>query len=61
MPECGRMEIQPRLLHQPTKVDVNRASETVPARKSLFLLALDVPERVRDVLEIEPNTTFQQV
>jgi hypothetical protein len=39
-----------------TKVDVNRASETVSARKSLLQLTLDVPERVGIVVEVEPNT-----
>src|SRR5262249_5345742 len=61
LPERGRMEIQPGLRHQLTEVDVNRTSETVPDRKSLLLHALDVPESVRDVLEIKSNTTLEQV
>jgi hypothetical protein len=54
------MEVQPRLLDQSAKVDVNRTSDTIPHCGSLFLVALDVPKSVRDVLEIETDTTFQQ-
>jgi hypothetical protein len=54
------MEVQSMMLHQRTKIDVNRASETVPARKTLFLLTLDVPERIADVMQVELDTAFQQ-
>src|SRR5262249_52149690 len=43
LPKRSRMEIQSGLLLQRAKIDVDRASDAVPARQSLFLLALDVP------------------
>src|SRR6266404_5682659 len=55
------MEIQPLLADQRAKIDVHRSPESVPTRKSLFLLALDVPKRIADVLKIETHTALQQV
>ena len=60
LPECGRMEIQSVLTDQRTQVDVHRSTETIPTREPLFLLTLNVPERVADVLEVEPHTAFEQ-
>ena len=54
------MEIQSLLTDQRTQVDVHGSPESVPTRESLFLLTLNVPERVADVLEVEPHTTFEQ-
>src|ERR1700730_3804748 len=55
------MEIQPLLADQRAKIDVYRSPKSVPTGKSLFLLALEVPERIADVLKIESHGTLQQV
>jgi hypothetical protein len=55
------MEIQPALTDQRAKIDVHRPPEAVPARKALFLLALEVPQGIADVLKIEFDTAFGQV
>ena len=47
------MKIQSLLTDQLAKIDVYRSPESVPARESLFLLALEIPERIADVLKIE--------
>jgi hypothetical protein len=52
------MEIQSVLTNQRTQVDVHGSPESVPTRESLFLFTLDIPERVADVLEVEPYTAF---
>jgi hypothetical protein len=54
------MEIQSLLANQRAKIDVHRSSESVPARKSLLLLALEIPEGVADVLKIEIYSALQQ-
>ena len=54
------MEVQPLLTDQRTQVDVHRSPESIPTCEALFLLTVDVPERVADVLEVEPYTAFQQ-
>jgi len=55
------MEVQPLLTDQRAKIDVHRPAESVPTRESLFLLALEIPERIADVLKIEFHTAFQQM
>ena len=60
LPECCRMEIQSLLTDQRTQVDVHRAPKPIPTRESFFLLTLNVPERVADVLEVKPHTAFEQ-
>jgi hypothetical protein len=53
------MEIQSRLANQCTEIDVYRSPESVPTRESFFLLALDVPQGIADVLKIEFHTTLE--
>src|SRR5260221_779258 len=55
------MEVQTVLASQRAKIDVHRSPESVPARKSLSLLALEIPEGIADVLKIEFHTAFQQM
>jgi len=54
------MEVQPVLTDQRTEIDIHGSPEPIPTRESLLLLTLDVPERIADVLEVEPYTAFQQ-
>jgi hypothetical protein len=54
------MEIQTVFTDQRTQVDVHRSTETIPTREPFFLLTLNVPKRVADVLEVEPHTAFEQ-
>jgi hypothetical protein len=54
------MEIQPLLTDQFPEIDVHCSAEAIPTRKSLRLHALDVPERVADVLKIEAYAALQQ-
>ena len=42
------------------EVDIYRSPKPVPACKSLFLLALDVPQRIAYVLKIESHTSLEQ-
>ena len=60
LPECRPMEIQSGPIRQRTKIDIHRTSETVPACKSLFLFALDVRQRIADILKIESDSSFPQ-
>ena len=54
------MEIQTTLTDQRAKIDVHCSAKSVPTRESLLLLALDVPERIADVLKIEFHAALQQ-
>jgi len=54
------MEIQTLLTDQRTEIDVYGSAESVPTRESFLLLTLNVPERVANVLEVEPHTMFEQ-
>jgi hypothetical protein len=54
------MKIQPRLFRQRTEIDVHRPTKTIPARKTLFLFARDIGERIADVLKIETDTASFQ-
>jgi hypothetical protein len=54
------MKIQSLLTDQLTQVDVDRSPKAIPTRKSLRLHALDVGERVADVLKIEFHPTLFQ-
>ena len=54
------MEIQSLLTDQRAEIDVHRSPESVPTCKALRLLALDVRERIADVLKIEFHAAFQQ-
>src|SRR6202166_5384258 len=54
------MEIQSLLTDQHTQVYVHGSPKPIPTRESFLLLTLNVPERVADVLEVEPHTTFEQ-
>jgi hypothetical protein len=54
------MEIQFLLTDQLTKIDVHGSAEAIPTRKSLVPLALDVPERIADILKIEFDAVLFQ-
>jgi hypothetical protein len=54
------MEVQPVLTGQRAKVDIYGSPESVPTGKSPLLLALDIPERIADVLKIEFHSTLQK-
>ena len=45
---------------QCAEIDVDRAAEAVPACKTFRLYTLEIPERIRNVLEIEADAAFQQ-
>jgi len=55
------MKIQSGLTQQSTKVDVNGASDAVPTHKPIISVAMDVREIIADVLEIEPDASFEQI
>jgi hypothetical protein len=55
------MEIPTGLVHQRAKIDVNRPSDTIPTYKALIAIALDVRERIADVLQIESYASFEQI
>src|ERR1700720_3778889 len=54
------MEIQPLHTGQRTEIDIYRSAKPVPTCQSLFLLALDVPEGIAYVLEIESHAALKQ-
>src|SRR5258707_15700707 len=60
LPEPSRMEIPPLLTDERAKIDVHCPSESVPARESLFLHALEIPEGIADVLKMETHTAILQ-
>src|SRR6267143_1984454 len=60
LPERCHVEIQPLHTGQRTKINIDGSAEPVPTRESTALLALDVPERVADVLQIESDATLEQ-
>jgi hypothetical protein len=43
---------------QRAKIDVHGSAESVPTCESLFLLALEIPEGIADVLKIEVHSTL---
>src|SRR6267378_8550340 len=58
--ESGRVEIQPVLPGQLTKIDVDGRAEAVPRPKFRVLLTLEAPEGVADILEVESHATLLQ-
>jgi hypothetical protein len=48
------------LADQRAEINVYRPSKPVPAREPIFLCSIEVRERVRDALEIDPNTAFRK-
>jgi hypothetical protein len=54
------VEVQSVLPGQRTKIDVDGRAETVPGCKLRLLLAIEAPEGVVDILEVESHATFQQ-
>jgi hypothetical protein len=54
------MEIQTRLADKLAKVYVHGSTKSVPTRKSLLLFALDVPQRIADILKIEFHSAFKK-
>jgi hypothetical protein len=61
LPERSRVKIPSGLTYQRTEIDVDRASESVPTDKALVAIALDVREIIADVLQIEPDASFEQI
>jgi hypothetical protein len=55
------MEIPPGLTYQRSEIDVDRASDPVPTYKPIISVAVDIREIIADVLEIEPDASFEQV
>jgi hypothetical protein len=52
---------EPSLLtDQLAKIDIHRSAESVPTRKPLRLLALDVPEGIAHILKIEFHAALLQ-
>lgn len=58
LPESRCVEIQAVLADQLTEIDVYSSPEPIPTRKPLFLLALEVPQGIVDILKIEFHTAF---
>jgi len=54
------MEKQSGLFPQRTEIYVNRASETIPARKTRVVLPLDIRERIADVLNVKVDAASLQ-
>jgi hypothetical protein len=54
------VEIQSLLADQRAEIDVHRTSEPIKTCESVLLFALNVPERITDVLEVESHTAFEQ-
>ena len=51
------MEIPSLVTGQLAKINVHRAAESVPTRKSLLLHALEIPKGIADILKIEVHPT----
>ena len=60
LPKRSRMEIPPVRLDQPAEIDVHRTSHAIPHGNPVRLNALDVPERVADVLNVEVHASLFQ-
>ena len=58
LPERRRVKIQSLPTFQRAKINVHRSPKPVPNCQSLFLLALDIPERIADILKIEVHPTL---
>ena len=43
------------------EIDVNRSSDAIPTYKPIIPLALNVGEIIADVLEIEPDSSLEQI
>jgi len=54
------VEVQPVLPGQRAKVNIYGSSESVPTGKSPLLLALDIPERIADLLKIKFHSALQK-
>jgi hypothetical protein len=54
------MEIQSVLMPPGAKVDIEISANAVKTCKPLLLFALQVPQKITDVLQIEVNTVFGQ-
>src|SRR5580704_4455968 len=54
------MEKQIAMAYHLAKIDIDCPSEAVPAREAFFLVALDIPQRIAHVLEVEPDTSLLQ-
>ena len=52
------MERQALLTNKLAEVDIHGSSTAVPTGKPLVLVALDIPQGVRDVLEVEVDSSF---
>jgi hypothetical protein len=47
------MEIETGCMDETGQVDVDGSTSTIPTGQPFFLIALNIPERVADVLEVE--------
>ena len=54
------MEIPALVTRQRAKIDVDRRPDPIPRRELRCLLALQTPERITDVLEVEAHATLEQ-
>ena len=58
LPHSSRVEVQSVKMTQLAEVDVDRAADAVPHREPLRFVALNVPKRVANVLQVkeDPNS-----
>src|SRR5262249_54096006 len=52
LPERRGVEVQTTVTGQCAKIDVDRPAEAVPACETFRLYTLDIPQRIRDVLDL---------
>jgi hypothetical protein len=54
------MEVEAILVNKVAKVNIDCAADAIEARESCLLLALNVPELIADVLQIEDDASLVQ-
>ena len=54
------MEVPTMVTGQCAEIDVDRPAEAVPACKAFRLYALEIPQRIGNILEIETHAALQQ-
>ena len=60
LPECSRVEVQIAVSRQRAEIHVHGPAKAIPTRKPFFAVALNVPERITQILEIESDATLKQ-
>jgi hypothetical protein len=60
LPDRSDVKVQPRLLRKRAEIDIYSSPESVPTCESLWLHALEVPERIADVLQIESHSAIKE-